>query len=126
VNQKSAPTGITLHLTPEAVWAGHSVAGHYVPEHFAAEGFVHCTDGESHVLDVGNRYYRGDERHYVVLEVEIARLAANAIYEDDAGRYPHIYGPIEREAVVRVRRVHRANDGSFVGIGDAVEGVDPQ
>jgi uncharacterized protein (DUF952 family) len=126
VNQKPEPTGLTLHLTPEAVWAADSHASHYVPERFAAEGFVHCTDGEELVLDVGNRYYRSDERSYVVLEVVIARAGANAIYEDDAGQYPHIYGPIDRGAVVRVRRVHRAIDGSFVAIGDPVEDVNPR
>jgi uncharacterized protein (DUF952 family) len=125
VNLKPAPTGLTLHLTPEVVWAAASHASHYVPERFAVEGFVHCTDGEERVLDVGNRYYRGDERPYVVLEIEIAGVGANAIYEDDAGHYPHIYGPIDCDAVVRVRRVHRAQDGSFVAVGDPVGNVNP-
>jgi uncharacterized protein (DUF952 family) len=38
---------------------------------------------------------------------------------------PHIYGPIEMEAVIRVSRVERAEGGGFVaieGITDAEEG----
>jgi len=44
-------------------------------------------------------------------------VSAPAIYEDDERNYPHIYGPMERDAVRRVRRVERAADGTFLAIG---------
>jgi uncharacterized protein (DUF952 family) len=34
-------------------------------------------------------------------------------YDDPAQIYPHIYGPINLDAVVEVRRVIRLADGSF-------------
>jgi uncharacterized protein (DUF952 family) len=71
-------------------------------------------------MEVANRYYRGDARPFLILDVDLARVSASAVYEDAERRYPHIYGPIEREAVVRVRRVSRAGDGSFTHIEDAI------
>jgi uncharacterized protein (DUF952 family) len=118
---EEASTGVTLHLTTEDVWAAHERASLYYPERFADEGFVHCTDGEAHVIDVGNRYYRADPRPFLVLDVDLSKVRARAIYEDEARIYPHIYGPIDRDAILRVRRVERAGNGSFLRIGSPVE-----
>jgi uncharacterized protein (DUF952 family) len=110
--------GRTLHLTPEEVWTRHEGASEYRPEHYEDDGFIHCTDGEALVIEVGNRYYHGDARPYVLLQVDLSRVKAEAIYEDDVGTYPHIYGPINREAVVSVRRIQRTADGTFTSIGE--------
>jgi uncharacterized protein (DUF952 family) len=117
----TSPSGITFHVTPEAVWRAHDGLQTYDPERFAEEGFVHCTDGEEFLLEVANRYYRNDPRPYVVLDVDLGAVRANAIYEDEARRYPHVYGPIERAAVRRVRRLERRADGTFTGYGEAIE-----
>ena len=118
--QPEARSGVTLHLVPEPIWMAHAEAQEYHLERFAEEGFTHCTDGEELVVEVANRYYRDDPRPYVVLDVDLARVQARAVYEDEARLYPHIYGPIAREAVTRVRRVERAADGTFTAIGDDV------
>ena len=109
--------GVTFHLTPEPVWLEHQLANEYRPEGFGDDGFIHCTDGEELVLEVANRYYRDDPRPFLLLEVDLDRVSAPAIYEDEERNYPHIYGPMERDAVRRVRRVERAADGSFLAIG---------
>lgn len=113
-----SPSGLTLHLVPEPVWHAQAAAREYRPEMFAEEGFVHCTDGEALLIEVANRYCRSDPRPFLVLDVDLARVAARAVYEDAEQRYPHIYGPIEREAVVRVRRMARADDGGFTSLGE--------
>ena len=51
---------ITFHLVPSPVWDAQRDGDVYVPEAFAADGFVHCTDGEQAVIDTANRYYQGD------------------------------------------------------------------
>jgi uncharacterized protein (DUF952 family) len=109
--------GVTFHLTPEPVWLEHHLANEYRPEGYGDEGFIHCTDGEELVLKVANRYYRDDPRPFLLLEVDLDRVSAPAIYEDQERNYPHIYGPMERDAVRRVRRVVRAADGTFLAIG---------
>jgi uncharacterized protein (DUF952 family) len=111
---------VTLHLVPEPVWRSHTDAQEYQPERFAEEGFIHCTDGEGLVIEVANRYYRDDPRAYLVLDIDLTRLRSPVIFEDETRQYPHVYGPIEREAVTRVRRVERVPDGTFTAIGDDV------
>ncbi len=112
--------GETLHLTPEPVWRAQVHHATYEPEAFASEGFVHCTDGDELLIAVANRYYRDDPRVHLVLEIDLARAQSPAYYEDAACHFPHVYGPIAREAVTRVRRVERAADGTFTAIGDSV------
>jgi uncharacterized protein (DUF952 family) len=107
------PSGQTLHLVPEPVWQTHQGAATYTPERYEEDGFIHCTDGEMNLLRVGDAFYRNDERPYLVLVIDTDRLQAPVRYDDPAQIYPHIYGPINLDAVVEVRRVIRLADGSF-------------
>ena len=109
---------VTLHLVPEDVWLAQKHESWYLPVEFSSGGFIHCTDGDDVVIEVGNRYYRDDPRRYLVIEVDLERVAAPVVYEDDERRFPHIYGPIERRAVRRVSRIERALDGTFIAIGE--------
>jgi uncharacterized protein (DUF952 family) len=118
-NREQGLAGVTLHLVPEPLWLDQRHAAHYLPEGFSSEGFIHCTDGEDSVVEVGNRYYRDDPRPYLVLDVDLERVTAPVVYEDDDRRYPHVYGPLELHAVRRVRRVERTTDGTFIAIGEA-------
>ena len=108
--------GRTYHLTPEAVWAAQEGEETYRPEAFAEEHFVHCADGEVNLLAAANRYYQGDKRPHVILVVDLGRVTAPVRYEDPDRIYPHVYGPLNRDAVAEVRRAVRLADGSFVGI----------
>ena len=123
VGSEQEANGSTFHLTPAEHWAAQKGSDWYAPEGFGEEGFVHCTDGEAALIETANRYYRDDAREFVVLEVDLGRVGARAIYEDEARIYPHIYGEIDIRAVVSVRRTERGDDGSFVGIGEALPGV---
>lgn len=111
-------SGMTLHLCPEGHWAAHEGKALYHPERFGEEGFVHCTNGEDEVIAVGNRYYQGDARPYLLLDVDLNQVTAHAIYEDPDQIYPHIYGPIDVRAVQRVRRIVRDGDGQFLGVAE--------
>jgi uncharacterized protein (DUF952 family) len=117
---RSSPIGVSLHLVPEHVWSEQKAESRCIPEGFAEDGFVHCTDGEKPVIEVANRYYRGDSRPYLVLDIDLTHVSAPTIYEDPDRLYPHIYGRIEREAVTLVRRVERGPDGVFLVIGATV------
>jgi uncharacterized protein (DUF952 family) len=116
VDTPARPAGMTRHIVPEEVWREHDQLAEYRPEGFAAEGFIHCTNGDDLVLEVANLYYRDDRRAFLLLDVDLARVRAPVIYEDEGRHYPHIYGPLEREAVRRVRRLVRDPSGSFIGI----------
>jgi len=115
------PGGTSHHLVPEPVWDEQAGGGTYLPERFAEEGFVHTTLGEETLIEVANRYYQGDPRPYLVLDVDLDRLAAPVRFDEAGPSFPHVYGPIETAAVVRVRRAERDPGGGFVGIGRSTE-----
>lgn len=73
-------------------------------------GFVHCAC-EEQVAGVRERLYGDvDAGDLVVLTIDRDRLAADVRFEDGGGGgelFPHVYGPIEVDAVVAVTPVDR-------------------
>jgi uncharacterized protein (DUF952 family) len=110
----------TFHLTPRELWDAQRNNAEYLPEPFEREGFIHCTDGEENVVAVGNRYYTDDSREMVCLVIDSDAVDADIHYDDPQRIYPHIYGPLNTNAVRAVRAVERGPDGSFVRIGDPI------
>ena len=104
---------ITYHLTPREHWEASDPARDYTPEPFAEEGFIHTTHDLDEVVAVANRYYASDPRPYVVLQIDVARVRAPVRIEDPSGRYPHIHGPLNRDAIIAVSDAAREPDGTF-------------
>ena len=104
----------TFHLVAAEYYRDCDRKVPYLPAAFDADGFIHCTDGAENVAEVANRYYRDDRRMYVVLVIDTARVLARVVYEDPARIYPHIYGALNRDAIVDVQPILRAADGSFL------------
>ena len=72
------------------------------------EGFIHASRRDQ-VQGVFDRYYRGLREDLVLLTIDTARLESEVRMEpvgDDT--YPHVYGPIDRRAVVDVVPLSRA------------------
>lgn len=111
----------TFHLTPKDCWSKQRTGQTYTPEPFATEGFIHCTDGEDNVVAVGNRYYAGVPREMICLVIDCNAVKSEIRYEDPDKIYPHIYGPLNTDAVREVREVVRAEDGTFTRLGDAIQ-----
>src|SRR5919107_3223190 len=101
------------HLVPREEYEAGDPRADYAPAAFADEGFIHLTDGADELAVVGNRYYRADGRPYVALHVDLARVRAPIRYEDPRRVYPHVYGPLNRDAIVAVVGVPRLPDGTF-------------
>ena len=112
----------TFHMLAADRWAawrdGPSYAL-YEPDGYAADGFVHCTDGARQMVATANRHYRSDPRPFVVLELDLSAAGAPWRYDDSKRRYPHIYGPLRRACVRSVAPFLRSPDGSFTAIGAA-------
>lgn len=111
----------TLHLLPAERLATFEGGEPYTPEAFAADGFIHCTDGVANVVDVANRYYRDDPRDFVVFVIERDAITPPVLYEDPDRIYPHIYGALNADAIAAVLPVERAADGAFIGVDLPVE-----
>ena len=114
-----------LHLLPRGTWRA-TLGGHqYVPEAYESDGFVHCSGSDAAMLAVANAYYAAAEEDFVVLSLDEALLTSEVRWEAPdpapppgvaAGiRFPHVYGPLDLDAVVGVRRLVRLPSGEFAG-----------
>lgn len=106
------------HLVARADFEAQDPAADYLPVAFAREGFIHLTDGADELVTVGNRYYRADPRPYLALRVDLARVRAPVRYEDPGRVYPHLHGPLNRDAILGILDVPRRPDGIFLPIQD--------
>jgi uncharacterized protein (DUF952 family) len=107
------------HMAPAARWREWPDDTPYLPAEYDAERFIHCTAGDELMLKVANAIYRDAAGDFVLLVIDQARLTSPVKWEASndgfAPLFPHIYGPIDRAAVVEVRSVRRGRDGEFLG-----------
>jgi uncharacterized protein (DUF952 family) len=102
---------LTYHLVPREEFDPD--AGEYLPAAYAAEGFIHTSRMPELLAAAGNRHYRDDPRPYLVLTIDLDRATAPWRYDAPGEEFPHVYGPLNREAIVDVRPAARAADGAF-------------
>ena len=87
-------------------------AGTWVSASLATEGFIHASPAEQ-LERVANRHYQHKVDVKVVC-VQIDLLKSELRWEPAAGSlYPHIYGPLNFEAVVQIVSTERNTDGMF-------------
>ena len=95
---------LIYHLTYKDAWENARPTGEYAAPSLAEEGFIHCSQDIPQLLRVAARLYPG-ETNLVVLDVDLGKLAAPL--KNQASRsgevYPHIYGKLNADAVVRER-----------------------
>ena len=105
---------IVYHMLPKAAWEAVPPGSDYLAETLASEGFIHCT-AEPPILEaVANRFYRSEAGDWLILLVDLDKVAAPVRWEAADGHlFPHIYGPIAHAAVVRVLPFPRRADGAY-------------
>lgn len=93
---------IIYHIVLPDVWDAFDT-GIYHTASIESEGFIHCSYADQ--LDgVIERYYK-DEKRLIILSIETDRLMSRVVHEPSTGDeiYPHIYGPINRDAIVAAK-----------------------
>ena len=94
------------HITTESAWRAAQERGQYADPSLYAEGFIHLSEA-SQVAGVLERYYSG-QKGLVKLVVDTEKLTHSLRYElapSIAEEFPHLYGPLNLEAVVGVEEV---------------------
>ncbi len=110
------------HITSHQAWEEAQAKGEYRAASLTTEGFIHCSTFEQ-VLPVAHLYYKG-QSGLIVLEIEPSLLSSDLKWEPPAGgapppgvpvgdQFPHIYGPINVNAVVRTIDLQSNPDGTF-------------
>ncbi len=97
-----------FHIATATDWEAAQRAGSYTTSTYgvtlAEEGFIHASR-EDQWSGVRERFYAEVTAPLVLLEIEVDRLTAPVVEESPPGtdeRFPHIYGPLNPDAVVDV------------------------
>jgi uncharacterized protein (DUF952 family) len=101
-----------LHITTDAGWAAAQADGQLVTPSLAEEGFIHCSTF-AQLEATANRIFRGSG-DLLLLEVNVNALTAPLKWEratDVGDEFPHIYGPLNLDAVVGTRALAEGPEG---------------
>ena len=112
-----------LHLLSRESWVEAQAQGQHVAPSVATEGFAHCST-EHQMVDVANKYYSG-ATNMVLLNIDPTKLTSQLKFEPPAHldgspalphepMFPHIYGPINLDAVIEVIDFPSRSNGEFV------------
>lgn len=94
---------VIYHLTTVEEWEDAQDKGSYEPPSYLRDGFVHCAT-EEQVDGVMQRLFKHHE-NLVKLVIDPLRLIEPLQYDKDEElqqEFPHIYGPLNLEAVTQI------------------------
>jgi len=111
------------HITTRVAWELAQANGQFLSPEFPDHGFIHCSMPEQ-VLLVANAFFAGQSGR-VLLVIDPARLTSPVRWEPahSTGRlpdftrnavFPHVYGPVNLAAVVRIIDMVPNDAGTFV------------
>ena len=108
-----------MHITSHSDWKAARAAGKYTAASLQTDGFIHCSTAKQ-VTDTASVFFKG-QKGLALLCIDEAKLTAEVKYEPPTGGhdpgvgalFPHVYGPINLDAVVRVVDFPPNPDGSF-------------
>jgi uncharacterized protein (DUF952 family) len=105
---------VLFHITSQRDWERAMRAGIYTAASLDGDGFIHCSTATQHAA-VANTAYRG-RTGLVLLLVDSERLTAEVRFEQAAPggeAFPHVYGPLDLDAVFEATPYRPAADGRF-------------
>jgi uncharacterized protein (DUF952 family) len=107
-------TNIIYHIANANQWAKSLEAGAYEGDTLKTEGFIHFSF-DHQVLATANRHYHG-VRGLVLLKVNTSKLSPELKYElaPIGETFPHLYGPLNLDAVEKVFDFSPDAAGNFV------------
>lgn len=86
------------HLVETKLWNENDLS--YKAQSLDIEGFIHFSTKEQ-IETTYKRFYLGSEM--LLLEVDETLLTSKLIYEEaDGSSYPHLYGPLNKTAIVKI------------------------
>ena len=101
-----------LHITKRTEWAAAKELGAYRGNTLDSEGFIHCSTLKQ-VVGSANRFFQG-QQDLVILVIDEGLVQPEIKYEGDADNlFPHIYGALNVDAVVKSIDFEAGVDGIF-------------
>ena len=110
------------HITSRSAWNEARQSGEYRVASLETEGFIHCSTS-TQVLPVVEKFYMG-QRGLLLLMIDPSLLSSDLKWEPPSGGapppgvpegepFPHVYGPINLEAVVKAVDLESNPDGHY-------------
>jgi uncharacterized protein (DUF952 family) len=110
-----------FHILPSYQWEQAKLEGVYRGDTLEAEGFIHFSKPEQ-VVRVANARFKGHTGLLLAL-VDTDKLTSELKYEPpyEGGEqiesdelFPHLYGPLNLDAVIHVLEFEPQKDGTFL------------
>jgi uncharacterized protein (DUF952 family) len=100
------------HIVHPEWWETFANKDYYESETLSEENFIHLSTLEQVNVTLAN-YFKGSKRLFL-LHINVSKLTSNLVYEDlfDTGiAFPHLYGRLNKDAVVEVQELLVDKDG---------------
>ena len=97
---------VIYHITTKEEWDIAKGKGFYIAPSLELEGFIHCSEAQQ-VDGVLKRYYQG-KKNLLELVIDTEKLESPLKYELAPSvneNFPHIYGPINLDAIIEVQEI---------------------
>lgn len=102
-----------FHLVPDEEWQATSGAEAYSPPSLSKEGFIHFSE-QRQLLRSAEKYFKGRD-DLLIICVDASKLQAELRFDPvEQDRFPHLYGPLNFDAVEAVVAFARGADGKFL------------
>lgn len=103
-----------FHMLPKVIWQQQLSDQPYAGDTLATEGFIHCTGEADRLLLVANTWYADRPGDWLILCIDEKLVVADLRWEENHGHiFPHIYGPLNLDAIVDIIAFPRQPDGQF-------------
>ena len=104
---------VIFHITRHEQWEQAESAGVYRGDTLNSDGFIHCSTPQQ-VVKVANALFHA-QQGLVLLYIETDKVRAEIRHEGPKGEehYPHIYGSLNIDAVIKVLNLEPGEDGKF-------------
>ncbi len=103
---------IILHITQRQRWEEAKLSQAYRGDTLDTEGFIHCST-HPQLIKVANKFFFGQKK-LIILCIDADRLQSEVKYEEaDGDKFPHIYGPLNVDAVIKVIEFESGENGKF-------------
>ncbi len=102
-----------IHICSTTTWKAVKEQGYYEADSLKSQGFIHCSKPEQ-VVKVADFNFKGT-KDLILLLIDEEKVKPEIKYEDGGSGelYPHIYGPLNIDAVIGTVDFPTEADGNF-------------
>jgi uncharacterized protein (DUF952 family) len=94
---------VIFHVASVDAWNEAKTKGFYEHPSLNEEGFIHCSE-DRQVAAVLHRYFEG-QTNLIKLLIDTEKLNSSLVFDwspSAADTFPHVYGPINLDAVIEI------------------------